>query len=69
MKSEYDFKNAKKNPYIKKLKKEITINVDDDTVEYFKELSDNFGIPYQTLMNLYLMDCAKNKKKLNMSWN
>lgn len=68
MRMEYDFTNARKNPYAKKLKKQITINIDSDTVEYFKTQSDNSGIPYQTLINLYLADCAANKKKLQVSW-
>ena len=69
MKSEYDFSDAKKNPYAKKLKKQITINIDTDTVNYFKGQSEISGIPYQTLINLYLTDCATNKKQLNVSWN
>lgn len=69
MKAEYDFSNATKNPYAKKLKKQITINIDSETIEYFKTLSESLGIPYQTLINLYLSDCAKNKKQLQMSWN
>ncbi len=69
MKAEYDFSNAKKNPYAKKLKKQITINIDSDTIEYFKSQSDSSGIPYQTLINLYLADCAANKKQLRVSWN
>lgn len=69
MRAEYDFSNAKKNPYAKKLKKQITINIDNETIEYFKALSESSGIPYQTLINLYLADCAKNKKQLQMSWN
>ena len=69
MKEEYDFSNAKKNPYAKKLKKQITINIDNDTIEYFKAQSDSSGIPYQTLINLYLTDCAENKKQLHISWN
>lgn len=69
MLNEYDFSNAKKNPYAKKLKKQITINIDNDTIEYFKSLSDKSGIPYQTLINLYLTDCARHKKKLEMSWS
>lgn len=68
MRDEYDFKNAKKNPYAKKLKKQITINIDSDTIEYFKAQSDSSGIPYQTLINLYLADCAMNKKQLLMTW-
>lgn len=69
MKTEYDFSNARKNPYTKKLKKQITINIDTDTVDYFKTQSENSGIPYQTLINLYLSDCAANNKQLHMSWN
>lgn len=68
MKAEYDFLNARKNPYVKRLKKQITINIDCDTIEYFKEQSDCSGIPYQVLINLYLADCAATQKKLNMSW-
>ncbi len=68
MKAEYDFSNARKNPYAKKLKKQITINIDSDTVDYFKSQSETSGIPYQTLINLYLSDCALNHKQLNISW-
>lgn len=68
MREEYDFSNAVKNPYAKKVKKQITINIDSDTIEYFKEQSEIYGIPYQTLINLFLSDCAKKKKKLQMSW-
>lgn len=68
MREEYDFSNARKNPYIKKLKKQITINIDSETIDYFKEKSENYGIPYQTLINLYLTDCVKHKKELEMSW-
>lgn len=69
MREEYDFSKAIKNPYTKKLKKQITINIDTDTVDYFKSLATSLGIPYQTLMNLYLTDCATNKKQPQMSWN
>ncbi len=69
MKDEYDFTNAVKNPYAKKLKKQITINLDNDVVEYFKCQSDKSGIPYQTLINLYLADCAANGKQLRLSWD
>ena len=68
MREENDFSNAIKNPYAKKLKKQITINIDSNTIDYFKSQSDCLGIPYQTLINLYLTDCAKNKKQLLMSW-
>ncbi len=68
MKEEYDFSTARKNPYAKKLKKQITINIDTDTIEYFKDQAEASGIPYQTLINLYLSDCAVNKKTLHLSW-
>lgn len=70
MKEEYDIEslNPRKNPYVKRLKKQITINIDNDTVDFFKAQSEESGIPYQTLINLYLSDCAKNKKQLQMSW-
>lgn len=68
MKAEYDFTNARKNPYSNRLKKQITINIDSDTIDYFKAQSQDSGIPYQTLINLYLSDCVKNKRRLNMSW-
>lgn len=69
MKNEYDFSNAHKNPYVKRLKKQVTINLDADTVEYFKKQADDSGIPYQTLINLYLSDCVTQRKKLQLSWN
>ena len=68
MKDEYDFSNARKNPYIGKLKQQITINIDKDTITYFKSLAESSGIPYQTLINMYLSDCAKNHKQLSVSW-
>lgn len=71
MREEYDIEklNPRKNPYSPKLKKQITINIDIDTIDFFKEQSKNSGIPYQTLINLYLTDCAKQKKQLQLSWN
>ena len=71
MRNEYNISelNPRKNPYAKKLKKQITINIDSDTVDYFKEQAESSGIPYQTLINLYLADCAANRKKLKLSWS
>ena len=68
MREEYDFSNARKNPYAqaKKTKTQITIKIDTDTVNYFKKQSDNYGVPYQTLINLYLSDCAKQKKEIKI---
>ena len=59
MREEYDIEdlNPRKNPYAKRMKKQITINIDTDTVEFFKEQSEESGIPYQTLINLYLGLC------------
>lgn len=71
MRAHYDFSKmkGKKNPYIKFLKQPVTMRLDKDSVEYFKALSEESGIPYQTLINLYLRDCAAQEKKLDLSWN
>ena len=68
MRKKYDFSKGKRNPYAKKLKKQITIRLDDETLEYFKGLSAETEIPYQTLINLYLGECARSKKKPSMRW-
>jgi len=68
MREEYDFSQARKNPYSKRLKKQITINLDGDTIDYFKTQSKTSGIPYQTLINLYLSDCATHNKQLEVQW-
>ena len=69
MKKEYDFSKmkAEKNPYASK-KKAVGINLSHEVIEYFKKLSIESGVPYQTLIDLYLLDCVKNKKKLKMAW-
>ena len=64
MKKEYSFANAKKNPYTGKLKKQITINLNEEVLVYFKNMSEETGIPYQSLINLYLLDCVNNKKTI-----
>ncbi len=68
MREEYDFTNARKNPYAKRIKKQITINIDEETIAYFKGMAADSGIPYQTLINLYLADCAKEKRQPVISW-
>jgi len=68
MRAEYDFSNGIKNPYLRKTKKQITINLDIDTINYFKNQAELTGIPYQTLINLFLTDCATQKKQLQTSW-
>ncbi|MGC4068564.1 MAG: BrnA antitoxin family protein [Polyangiaceae bacterium] len=68
MRANYDFSKGRKNPYAKKLKKPVTIRLDEDTVDYFRKLSDETEIPYQTLINLYLRECATSKKRLKLAW-
>jgi uncharacterized protein (DUF4415 family) len=68
MRKEYDFSNARKNPYAAQLKKQITIRLDEDSITYFKDVSEEIGIPYQSLINLYLRDCASSKRKLSLNW-
>jgi uncharacterized protein (DUF4415 family) len=59
---------GKRNPYAKRLKQPVTMRLDQDTVSYFKAMADETGVPYQTLINLYLRDCAVNERKLAMEW-
>ena len=68
MKDHYDFSRmkGKKNPYTKYLKQPITMRLDRDSVGYFKSLAEEVGLPYQTLINLYLRDCAINQRKLDL---
>jgi len=68
MRDEYDFSKSTKNPYAKRLKKQITIRIDEDTIEYFKGLAEEKGIPYQSLINLYLRDCAETHRKPKVKW-
>ena len=70
MSDEYNIRelNPRKNPYASRLKKQITINIDGSTIDYFKSMAAVDGIPYQTLINLYLRDCADNRRKIQMSW-
>jgi predicted DNA binding CopG/RHH family protein len=68
MRAEYDFSKARRNPYAKRLKQRVTIRLDAPTVNYFKGLAEETGIPYQTLINLYLRDCAESKRELSFAW-
>ena len=68
MRKQYDFSRAKKNPCASQLKKQITIRLDGDAINYFKSISEDVGIPYQSLINLYLRDCAAEHRTLNLSW-
>lgn len=68
MRKEYDFSKSRKNPYAPKLKKQITLRLDEAAIEYFKSISRDVGIPYQSLINLYLRECATSNRKLNLQW-
>lgn len=68
MRDEYDFSKAKRNPYAKRVKRQVTIRLDEATVRYFKALAEETSIPYQTLINLYLRDCASSGRKPNLGW-
>ena len=66
--TDFIFEKANKNPYVKELKRQVTININESVIDYFKNESMHTGIPYQTLINLYLADCVKEKKKLKINW-
>lgn len=68
MRKEYDFSKAKKNPYAPRLKKQITIRLDEEAIDYFKSISGKVSIPYQSLINLYLRDCAASHREIDISW-
>jgi predicted DNA binding CopG/RHH family protein len=68
MRKNYDFSKGKRNPYAKRLKKQITIRLDEETLTYFKRLADETEVPYQTLINLFLRDCARGKRRPAMKW-
>lgn len=68
MRKEYDFSKSRKNPYAARLKKQVTIRLDEDAIAYFKRVSEEVGIPYQSLINLYLRDCAASQRKLDLRW-
>jgi uncharacterized protein (DUF4415 family) len=69
MRKHYDFSNAKRNPYARRLKQQVTIRLDRETIKYFKGLAEETGIRYQTLINLYLRECASSGKKLSNTWS
>jgi uncharacterized protein (DUF4415 family) len=68
MRKSYGFSKSIRNPYVRKSKKQLTIRLDEDTIEYFRSLSEDIGMPYQSLINLYLRECAASNRKLNMKW-
>jgi uncharacterized protein (DUF4415 family) len=71
MKDEYDFSTMKsrKNPYASKLKKPVTMRLSEDVISYFKNMAEESGVPYQSLINLYLRDCMANQKKIDINWH
>jgi predicted DNA binding CopG/RHH family protein len=68
MRKEYDFSKSRKNPYAKQLKSQITIRLDTAAVEYFKQMAAELGMPYQNLINLFLRDCAQQKRRPSIQW-
>jgi uncharacterized protein (DUF4415 family) len=68
MRKHYDFSDSVANPYAQRLKKQITIRLDEDTIAYFKDMAEDKGIPYQSLINLYLRDCAQSHRDLKLQW-
>ena len=68
MRKEYDFSKSVKSPYVKHLKKQVTLRLGIDVIDYFKKLAEETGVPYQNLINLYLQDCAPSQKKLRLKW-
>lgn len=68
MRKSYDFSKSTPNPYARALKRQITIRLDRRTIDYFRYLSGETGLPYQSLMNMYLRDCAEHRRKLHLKW-
>jgi len=68
MRNHYDFSNARKNPYASQLKRSVTIRLDEGSISYFKGMAEETGIPYQSLINLYLKECATTGKRLSLLW-
>jgi uncharacterized protein (DUF4415 family) len=69
MREHYDFSKAKRNPYARRLKQQVTMRLDQDTISYFRRLAEKTGIRYQTLINLYLRECASSGKQLSITWS
>jgi uncharacterized protein (DUF4415 family) len=69
MRKEYDFSKSRKNPYAKQLKRQVTIRLDAAAIDYFKRLAAELGMPYQNLINLYLRDCAMEKRRPAIEWS
>ena len=68
MRKQYDFSASRKNPYAAQLKRSVTIRLDEDSITYFKSMAEQTGIPYQSLINLYLRDCLAQNRKVEIKW-
>jgi predicted DNA binding CopG/RHH family protein len=68
MKTNYDFSKAVKNPYAKRLKKQVTIRLNAQAIRYFQDMAEEMGMPYQSLIDLYLRDCAEKRRRLTLKW-
>ena len=70
MKKEYDFSKmrSRRNPYASKLKRQVTIRMSEEVITYFRNVSEETGIPYQSLINLYLRDCVANERRPDLTW-
>jgi len=68
MRKHYEFSDARKNPYARRLKKQVTLRLDEAILTYFRALGSESGIPYQSLINMYLRDCAQHRKRLRLDW-
>jgi uncharacterized protein (DUF4415 family) len=68
MRKQYDFTHARRNPYARRLKKPVTLRLDEGTIAYFKRLAQQVELPYQSLINLYLRDCAAHRRRLRLDW-
>ena len=69
MKKSYDFSDSVKNPYVRRPKKQLTIRLDEDTIDWFRRLAEESGIPYQSLINLYIRDCVAHRRKPDLRWH
>lgn len=68
MRKEYDFSKGERNPYANRLRKPVTIRMEEGTIAYFKDMAERSGVPYQTLINLYLRDCAMQRREIDIEW-
>ena len=70
MKNEYDFSKmrSRRNQYASMLKKPVTMRLSEDVIDYFKGMATEAGVPYQSLINLYLRDCLAHNRRIEIRW-